>query len=304
MRKLREQKDDLNMLFCLAGEMVSMKGEDSYAYASCGDKTLISVFDGCGGSGSRRYENYVGSTGAYVASRAVAGAVSDWFSNTNGNMECLPEYVARALNVCDSYGDKTGRLIGSLGLSFPTTAAGMVIDVHSKKTEAECFWAGDSRCYLLDDGGLHQLSRDDIDCQDAYQNLSGDGALTNVINVNGKYTLNRKKVTVKMPCVLFAATDGCFAYMKTPMEFEYVILETLLRSDNIEAWKMNLNAKILEFAGDDHTLCLAAFGFDDFTSVKRYFVERAKMMYSTYMQNNRDEQAGWKKYERDYYKYL
>lgn len=304
MRKIKELKNEPDILFCLAGEMVSMKGEDCYAYACNENKTLVSVFDGCGGSGSRRYENFEGRTGAYVASRAVAGSVSKWFSETDGNLADLAVYVSQALEVCRNFSDKTGRLIGSMGLSFPTTAAGIVISPNGKKADVECFWAGDSRCYMLDDDGLHQLSRDDVDGQDAFQNLSGDGALTNVISDTGKYNLNENKLSVRTPCILFTATDGCFAYMKTPMEFEYVMLETLLKSESIGQWKKYLNARILEFAGDDHTLCLSAFGFEDFEHIKQYFSKRAKDVYYTYIQTNQTDSANWKKYERDYYKYL
>lgn len=303
MRKFREIKSDLSILFCLAGEMVSMKGEDSYCYGCRNGKTLVSVFDGCGGSGSRRYENYTGLTGAYVASRAVAGVVQSWFETENGNPESLPGYIKRALNVCDAFGDKSGRLLGSLGLSFPTTAAGILAETDGKKLQVDCFWAGDSRCYMLDDTGLHQLSLDDVDCKDAYSNLSGDGALTNVISMNDDYRLNIKNISVKMPCILFTATDGCFAYMKTPMDFEYMLLETLLCAESIQAWKTSLNERILEFAGDDHTLCLAAFGFESFEEVKQYYTERAKYMYKTFVQNAGNTENDWKKYERDYYRY-
>ncbi len=300
----KQKNDQLSALFCLSGEMVSMKGEDSYCYGNSDNKTLVAVFDGCGGSGSRRYDNYSGSTGAYVASRAVAGAAKKWFEETNGDLNVLPRYIDRALDVCTGMGDKASRLMGSLGISFPTTAAGIVLEPQGKKIKADCFWAGDSRCYALDAMGLHQLSVDDIDSsKDAYDNLSGDGALTNVISATNQYVLNHKQVALNTPCILFSATDGCFAYVKTPMEFEYIILETMLKSDNIEQWKQNLNARILDFAGDDHTLCLAAFGFDDFMEMKRSFAERAKMVYMQYIQSTADERNKWLSYEKSYYMY-
>ncbi|MBR3943146.1 MAG: protein phosphatase 2C domain-containing protein [Clostridia bacterium] len=298
-----QKNEQLSALFCISGEMVSMKGEDCYCYANTDEKTLIAVFDGCGGSGSRRYDNYSGYTGAYVASRAVAGAAQKWFEETGADFNGLPGYIDRALDVCTGLGDKQSRLMGSLGISFPTTAAGMVISGSSKKMTADCFWAGDSRCYALDGNGLHQLSVDDIDSKDAYDNLSGDGALTNVISASAQYVLNHKQFLLQSPCILFSATDGCFAYVKTPMEFEYIILETMLRSDNIEQWKQNLNGRILDFAGDDHTLCLAAFGFNDFMDMKRAFAERAKLVYAQFIQSGADERSKWLSYEKSYYMY-
>ena len=68
-------------------------------------------------------------------------------------------------------------------------------------------------------------------------------------------------------------------------------------------WKQNLNARILDFAGDDHTLCLAAFGFESFLGMKQYYAERAKLVYAQYIQSERDEREKWLSYEKSYYMY-
>ena len=64
-------------VFC--GEARENLGEDNWCYHFCENMGILGVFDGCGGSGSKKYENFSGKTGAYVASRIVAGGLEIWF---------------------------------------------------------------------------------------------------------------------------------------------------------------------------------------------------------------------------------
>ena len=83
---------------------------------------------------------------------------------------------------------------------------------------------------------MAQVTKDDIDDSvDALDNISNDGVLTNVVSADGNYILHSKQIKIKDKIIIFNATDGCFGYLKTPMEFEYLILQTLLSSDNIIA---------------------------------------------------------------------
>lgn len=70
-----EKFDDL---FLISKEMIEGHGEDSFFCASSDDSAFLSVFDGCGGLGSRTFSNFKGHTAAYLASRAASGAVHDW----------------------------------------------------------------------------------------------------------------------------------------------------------------------------------------------------------------------------------
>ena len=54
------------------------QGEDSYAVVSNPEQVMLCVADGCGGLGSRRYEQRHNRTGAYIASRLAAKTVEDW----------------------------------------------------------------------------------------------------------------------------------------------------------------------------------------------------------------------------------
>ncbi len=295
----------LNSIFCVAGEMIPENGEDTYAYrySDISGNSLVSVFDGCGGIGSKRYANYSGKTGAFVASRAVCGGVCAWFENDQSSPEKLPEYIQRSLAVCSGFADKTGRLIGSLGKSFPTTAAIIYSEPKSAQIDSTCFWAGDSRCYMLDTEGLHQLSDDDIDGEDALSNISGDGVLKNVICASAPFEIHSKRLSFNSPCLLICATDGCFGYLKSPMEFEQFLTGTMLSVKSISEWKTFLENSFRKFAGDDFTLCVAAYGFKSFEDMQNHFKARNAFVHTNYIVPETDLVEKWNLYKKDYYLY-
>lgn len=300
---MKRDNFEINTVFCLAQEMVADNGEDCFYFDAVDDSFIVAAFDGCGGSGSKKYDNYSGKTGAYMASRAVCGGVKNWFDKVADNSELI-NYVQQAMSVCKKYADKTGRIMGSLGKSFPTTAAITTGHLVPGGVEITCFWAGDSRCYMLDGYGLHQLTADDLDVTDAMANLTSDGVMTNVINASTPYELHAKTLFIDHPCVLFAATDGCFGYLKSPMEFEQLITDSLLASSGIEDWKRAMFDRMLAVAGDDFTLCLAAVGYRDFASLKSSFINRNAFMAQNYMNPNIDPARLWESYKKDYSVFL
>ncbi len=291
----------LSSLFCVAGEMKEENGEDSFYYATNGNKVIVSVFDGCGGIGSRRYSNYSGKTGAYIASRAVCGGIKNWFETEGANPETIKANIERSMKVCDNFADKGGRLMGSLGKSFPTTAAITVATQNVDSIDVACYWAGDSRCYMLDCNGLHQLSIDDVGGADAFSNLSDDGVLKNVITANFAFSVNKKDFRINHPCILFTATDGCFGYVNTPMDFEYLLLEVLTGSANISQWQSKLDEYILKFAGDDYTMSVAAFGFKSFDDMKGYFLQRKEIVKNSFINETVPVEQRWESYKGAYY---
>jgi len=300
---MKKAKQELNLIFAVAEEMVQNKGEDSFYYNVADENFIIASFDGCGGSGSKKYENYSGKTGAYVASRAVCGGVKEWFYRSNKGEEIV-EYIQKSLSVLKKYADKAGRIMGSLKKDFPTTAA--IITGHSNqgRLEATCFWAGDSRCYQLDSDGLHQLTEDDLDGQDAMTNLTNDGVMTNVINASTSFDIHSKKLVFDKPSILLTATDGCFGYLNSPMEFEYLLTDTLSKSKNPLEWKMALNERMHEVTGDDYTLCVAAYGFGNFEEIKKCFAERNIHVAEKYINSQYEPSNLWNIYKKEYSKYL
>ena len=230
---MKKANQELNSIFSVAEEMVKNNGEDCFYYDVIDNNFIIAALDGCGGSGSKKYENYSGKTGAYIASRAVCGGVRTWFCESNEESK-LPNYIQEALSVCKKYADKTGRIMGSLGKAFPTTTAIITGKLISNGIDANWYWAGDSRCYMLDYNGLHQLTTDDLDGQDAMSNLSNDGVMTNVINASTSFEVHNKKLSFDSPCILLTATDGCFGYLNSPMEFEYLLTDSLIKAKNLQ----------------------------------------------------------------------
>lgn len=306
--KPKQSKIALDAIFCVNGEMIEGRGEDSYAFSSDDGRVMTAVFDGCGGIGARRYSSYGGQTGAYVASRAVGGAVGQWFESGQP-CERLIDYINSALAECERGADKNeSRLLGSLGKRFPTTAAIMIFTVGSLPSEILCLWAGDSRCYCLDANGLHQLSADDVAAGDVMSNLRDDGVLTNVINSSEPFELHCAKYRLEQPCILFTATDGCFGYVPTPMEFEYLLLASLEKCRSMNEWQEALNNLFLEYSSDDYTFCAAAAGFGNYKKMAAQFAPRTKALKSEYIdklggRTDRKEEL-WTKYSVEYLKYL
>ncbi|MBE6681250.1 MAG: hypothetical protein E7600_03055 [Ruminococcaceae bacterium] len=295
----QNKPDKLNSIFCVHGEMVPNNGEDCYYFGANSSSAIISVFDGCGGIGSKRYNNFSGKTGAYIASRAVAGAVKAWFDE-NGKAGNIKEYIQWSLRICNKFADSTGRIMGSLGKSFPTTAA----IIHTQSDSATCYWAGDSRCFMLNSLGLHQLSTDDIDGEDAFSNITSDGVLTNVICSSSDFTVHEKKFNFKYPCIFITSSDGCFGYLPSPMDFEFLLTKAIISCDNSKALKEYLNNCIKEYTGDDYTLCISVFGFDSYTHMKEYFIDRCTYVKNTFIDSDMPLEDKWNIYKGEYSKYL
>ena len=84
-------------------------------------------------------------------------------------------------------------LKGNLMKEFPSTLSLVLIAPwKSNALVTEFIWAGDSRGYILDSSGLHQVTVDDIANTDALENLSEDAPMKNVISASHPYVLNRR----------------------------------------------------------------------------------------------------------------
>ena len=293
-------------------------GEDCFVQAVRERSALLGVFDGCGGLGSRTYSGLGGHTGAYLAARAAAGAAYDWY-------HALPEAALRdpdaavtelrrrldaALAVVRSQGRSTLRVRGTMVRDFPTTAAIALMHGAQDGMTLDLIWAGDSRVYLLDAGGLAQLTEDDLDGEDALSNLTHDGALTNVIAADGRYTLHHRRMTLTRPAVVFAATDGVFGYIRTPMEFEWLLLRVLCDADTPAAFSARLKEILSEVAGDDFACCMMSFYFGSFDVLRHAFENRARLLEQRYvkpLRASRTEelmQELWQEYRLSYERYL
>ena len=320
------QKLDFRIL--VAGEMVKDHGEDNF-YSVMGENCAVAaVFDGSGGIGSRKYPKYMDHTGAYMASRAVSGALHDWFHESmEKSMEGsgsglakgreaaaqMKEYMLRAMRVVGKYGGETSRIFGTMVKDFPTTAAIAVVRDTEDGTEIQCFWAGDSRVYLLDRNGLAQLTEDDLEGKNAMSNLQSDGALTNVVSLDSSFEIHYSRplrFREKEAYSIFAASDGCFGYVPTPMDFEDLLLGTLEESQSVNSFERKLDENIRSIAGDDYSLAWISFGYGDYPQMKEVLKARRQLLQKDYIQPMVEDSSLemqeklWTKYRVSYERFM
>ena len=261
-------------------------GEDSYVCAQREGSALVGVFDGCGGLGARTYPDMGKHTGAYLSARAASGAVWDWYQALEQSALADPDRLTETLRA---------RLdTAPLAHREPE---GVAVDL---------FWAGDSRVYLLDAAGLHQLTQDDVDGEDALSNLTHDAAMTNVISSDGQYALHHRRMTLSIPCAVFAATDGVFGYIRTPMEFEWLLLRVLREAETPKQFTSRLEQLLDALAGDDFTLAWMSFGFGDFSALRETLTPRIPMLERDYIRPLHAARTDalqaelWERYRSDY----
>ena len=322
----------INYCAFFSAEKKRDNGEDSEAHSINRDAAFCGVFDGCGGAGAQ-ISKYKGKTEAYLASRVAADTFLDWFDagdpRSGWDAGALKtKLVDNLTEVKEKFGEKS-MLIGGIRKKLPTTAAAAICRRGQKSIEIDLYWAGDSRVYLLTPQGLAQLTEDDLGGIDAMQNLSDDGVLTNMINLTRDFTIHTGHVSLDRPGIVFAATDGCFGYFRTPMEFEYLLLETMLQADCVSSdpagvdpawnermagriltgWEETLREKIGQIAGDDYTISGFAIGFDSFQAQKKAFAARANELYARYIngiddKNHAELLTMWQEYKEPYHRFL
>jgi hypothetical protein len=146
------------------------------------------------------------------------------------------------------------------------------------------FWAGDSRAYLLEpEAGLMQLTTDDLRSGgDAMRNLTDDSVMSNAISADTEFHVNHRQVQFRAPFLLLCATDGCFAYVRSPMQFEHLLLSTLQDARDAEAWRRALEAKVTAITGDDAALALLGLGAD-LGGFKKRFKDRTAQVERHYI---------------------
>ncbi|MBK3576285.1 serine/threonine protein phosphatase [Streptomyces sp. MBT65] len=260
-------------------------GEDAeplFLHHRSSSSGLLGVFDGLGGSGGRlvgRTQDGEERTSAWTASRCARAASEEWFLySTEHNVPRSPESYRESLigGLRRVAGLRRSKVNNKLRRELPTTAAVLDYRVAADRVSWQCLWAGDSRCFLLvPDEGLQQLSRDDAESADALVLLHQDPPMTNVVSADGVFRINGAWGESPLPAILLCATDGFFGYLETPALFEHVLLDTMARADTLTAWASLLTAAVASYTGDDATLALAAFGFDDYAAIRDRFAARA-----------------------------
>lgn len=315
MQKNTNFLEIIDQFFVVHGEKIAGKGEDSFLISVNEKAGLAGVFDGCGGSGAKVYKSLGEKTGAYIASRVLSETTYGWFDESWDEKENTYKISGQELK--DAIDTRLARLKqksgagsilkGSMTKEFPSTLAAAAVRPGEKGLLADFLWSGDSRVYVLDGRGLKQVSVDDLPVTDAMENLRQDAGMNNVVSASHPYQIHVRKLKLDGPCIILAATDGCFGYLKTPMEFEKLLLGTLLAGESIVQWHNALDEQIKNVAGDDYTMSVLCLGYGSFHKLKdscrkRYgYLEQAYPLHQDTSEEELFRQ--WQVYRRDYEMY-
>jgi serine/threonine protein phosphatase PrpC len=283
--------------FCTA--KVAGEGEDADPILRVGpDLGLLGVFDGMGGAGGRVYDTPDGRhTGAYIASRFARNVVErlmlelikpEWNLDGPATAAELHRVLASSLaaRLAELKAPET-TLRSKLVKALPTTMTLAVLqrtDPAAGGYACHLFWAGDSRAYAVEpEAGLHQLTTDDLRSGgDAMRNLTDDSVMSNAISADTEFHINHRQVELQAPFLLLCATDGCFAYVRSPMHFEHLLLSTLRDARDADAWRRALEAAVTAVTGDDAALTLLGLG-TDLDGFKQLFKDRTAELQHRYI---------------------
>ncbi len=304
--------------FCLSQ---ADAGEDCWLGLVDENAAALCVADGCGGSGSRRYEALGGCTGAYLASGLAVEVAAEWLAarpavplpgSGQAAQACADRLADRLRARFDRYAAETlrepaSRLRGSLIRTLPTTLCALLAQTDGDSLRALALWAGDSRAYCLAPDGLRQLTRDDVSLPDAMASLRADPPLRGMVCSGAPFTLHGRALRLPAQCALLCVSDGAYAYLPTPMEFELLLLRTLEAAKSADDWKRRLGGALAPVIGDDATVLCAAYGYADFEAMRAGLSHRRAEMQRRYVTPVRRRKQSipyatevWREYRKHY----
>jgi serine/threonine protein phosphatase PrpC len=283
--------------FCTA--KVAGEGEDADPILRVGpDLGLLGVFDGMGGAGGRVYDTPDGRhSGAYIASRFARNVVErlmlelikpEWDLDGPATAAELHRLLASSLaaRLAELKAPET-TLRSKLVKALPTTMTLAVLqrtDPAAGRYTCHLFQAGDSRAYVAEpDGGLRQLTTDQLRSGgDAMRNLTDDSVMSNCISADAEFYIDHHQVQLQAPFLLLCATDGCFAYVRSPMHFEHLLLSTMQGARDVPDWQRALEAEVTAITGDDAAIALLGLGAD-LDGFKKLFKDRTDELGRRYI---------------------
>ena len=250
---------------------------------------VVGVFDGMGGAGARKYvhkDTGEEHTAAYWASRIVKSSVEvllnerpigkDPIEHVEENLhKTLVEKLNEAIDDFPSAGASSS--ISFMIRKLPTTISLCVFKVVDDSVDVRCYWAGDSRVYLMSKDKTYFLTIDDANAPDGdpFSPVNMDLAMNNTVCQDREFKINKSVLKLKLekdnPFVLILCTDGCFGYYKNPIEFDYMIRSQLADSSDKKNWSERIKKAIIEnIQQDDFSMSIISLGASSFVELKNY----------------------------------
>ena len=289
MAETRRNQLKLDCFIEIVYKPLKEKGEDAFSYTF--EAPAIhgqAVFDGCGGSGSWKYAEFKNATGAFVASHQMAKAFLEWFraidasklQRTQELRASFQDMAWRELNRLKEQCAPMG-VSGSLVKSFPCTASIALMAETENCLSVTTLNCGDSRVYFLaPETGLVQLTVDDADGNpDPMESLRDSAPMTDQLNGDKPFDVKAQHIALTYPCAVICATDGMFGFLRSPMDFEFLILQELMRADSFAQFEQSLQNKISAVTGDDSTCIMSFYGWGTLDNVKKKLKKRFEYMY-------------------------
>ena len=310
---MTQARESFFIHFC--GEAVKGAGEDAWLCAQSRGCRIAAVFDGCGGLGSRKYQSEGGRTGAYLAARRareVLSACAEICEEVDRDpITAIPELYGECLyRSLTKYSAELDRengeplYRGDMQKSLPTTVCAAIVG----EKNFNCFWAGDSRIYLLSSEGLCVIAGDSGSTSDFDETFSRDRRLISYASADAPFSLLKKQIHLPdTGYAVLAVSDGVYAYFRTAMELEFALVDTLVKSDSPSEWSVKLSQAVSEYASDDFTLAAAVEADGGFEGFRCELSARRDYVYDNYISvlenaDDEDETAAalWQQYRKRY----
>ena len=242
-----------------------------------GGRVLLGVADGLGGY----VQGFDRLTGGRIASDLAMTIVLDYFKHLGPGLhpdpELLTNRIYKSLRHLQETRMQASQVRGSLGRHrLATTLAVVVVDSRAvpETSTIQGYWIGDSRIYVFDQAGLHQLSRDDnLSGADAFDSLFEAAPMFQFLaaTMEREWRMHWLGRTLEMPAVVFACTDGCFSEFPSPWAFEALLQNALERANSWEDWITQVRALLEPALADDASLAampINLWSFEEFKQLR------------------------------------
>lgn len=249
MKKRKELLSLLDFIFVLGKE----DSIESFAYAINQNGGMMAIAD----STSPQTDEEI--SPAYRASRITTGTLDAQFFTVSNERKKIDEIFL------PTFAEKFSlELRKNLSDTFehipPISCGSFFMQCEGKKFYTGYLGCGSVRLFLLTGQGLMILSPEEFPA-----------------------VISGKMFDCPLPAILLCASDRTFRKFESPMDFEYVLLDTLCDSQTIEGWKTLLTKRILSEEDRSFQLLVGSFGFGSFKTMQKTFSNRKSNLYWNFL---------------------